>query len=338
MEIARALDVKRILFLVMMLIITLALPFSIYGANGRFDIKSILFHILYDMSDTSVSIQYILDHDILLPSLLICAPCILWLFKAKNMRPRILLGSAGLVIFVLTWILLAFLPIWAVLPWFYQGAILAYVPKFIDLVPFSGLAFTIMILLPLIWRGLVYPQSNGDTLRGKIAAALSVFVLLAPLTIETFSWQGSDFNLNYFEGFSLNAVPWDMSYRVSGSRWGQNEWFNFAIPSIYASLALILLLLPGIIFVWFVLKSPYDRNRVVSMITAGVVHILIVSLACYWINITSSHAGIWVMTPFPILIVGGLIIAAVHASYQWIRRRSALVTDKTTKEPIPSQM
>jgi hypothetical protein len=74
------------------------------------------------------------------------------------------------------------------------------------------------------------------------------------------------------------------------------------------------------------------------MITAGLIHILFVSLACYWINITSSHAGIWVMTPFPTLIVGGLIIAAVHASYQWIRKRSALVTDKTTKEPIPSQM
>ena len=248
-----------------------------------------------------------------------------------------LLKSAGFVILVLTGILMIFLPISYVIPWLPSGIIAAVVPKFIDLAPFSGLAFSIMVLLPLIWRGFIYPKSDDFALRSKIAAGvLSVFALLAPLTIETFSWQGFDRSRSYFEGFSLDAVTWDIGYRVDGNFMGQNDWFNFTILSIYRILASVLLLLPCIIFVWFTLQSPYNRNKVKSMVIAGLVHILVVSLASIWINYTSSHPGTWVVSPFPILFVVGTIIAVVHTGYQWIQRKSTSVTGKTTEEPILS--
>lgn len=321
-------NIKRGLLGVVIFIAILVIPFKIYGANGRFDIDSIMFQILWDLSESSMSFQFLPRPNYLLPSLLICAPCILWLSKAPNLRVPALIGSTGLVVFVLTLILLAFLPSWAVFPWFFQ-CVLAYVPEFTDLVPFSGLTFTLMVLFPLIWRGLTYSQLQEEIVGRRVALSiLTAIVLTAPWTIETFSWQGSDINLNYFEGFSLSALSWTMSASVSGNRWGQGTWFYFSMSSIYGILALMFLALPGIIFAWFVCRPPYNRNRIVSMLAAGTIHLLSISIVCNWINITSSHPGTWILTPFPTLIGGGLAIAGIYSCYQLIRRFSVSKDDK----------
>jgi hypothetical protein len=190
MEILRALNIKRILFLALTLLILFLLPFTIYGQNSRFDFSSILFYMRYDISSANMLVRFIPNPRIVLPSLLICTPCLLWLYAGKEMRIQTLLASAGLVIFVMTTILLIFLPIGYVIPWINQGVILAVIPEFSELIPFSGLAFTIMTLLPLLWRGLIYPQVKDVTLKLKTAAlAFSLIILLSPLIIETFFTQ-----------------------------------------------------------------------------------------------------------------------------------------------------
>ena len=78
-------NIKRGLLGVVILIAILVVPFKIYGANGRFDIDSIMFQILWDLSESSMSFQFLPRPNYLLPSLLICAPCILWLSKAPNL-------------------------------------------------------------------------------------------------------------------------------------------------------------------------------------------------------------------------------------------------------------
>ena len=230
MEMRWTSNIKRGLLVVAIFIATLVSPFKIYGTNGRFDIDSMMFRILWDLSESSMSFQFLPRLNYLLPSLLICAPCILWLSKAPNLSVPGLIGSTGLVVFVLTLILLAFLPPWAVFPWLFQGYALAIVPEFTDLVPFSGLAFTLMVLFPLIWRGLTYSQLQEEIMGRRVAVSiLTAIVLMAPWTIETFSWQGYDINLNYFEGFSLSALSWTMSARVSGNGWGPGTWVYFSM-------------------------------------------------------------------------------------------------------------
>ena len=329
MEIRWTPNIKRGLLVVVIFIATLVSPFKIYGTNGRFDIDSMMFRILWDLSESSMSFQFLPRLNYLLPSLLICAPCILWLSKAPNLSVPGLIGSTGLVVFVLTLILLAFLPPWAVFPWLFQGYALAIVPEFTDLVPFSGLAFTLMVLFPLIWRGLTYSQLQEEIMGRRVAAfILTAIVLTAPWTIETFSWQGYDINLNYFEGFSLSALSWTMTATVSGNRWGQGTWFYFSMSSVYGILALLSLALPGIVFAWFVCRPPYNRNRTVSMLAAGIIHLLSIFIVCNWTNSTSSHPGTWILAPFPTLIVGGLAIAGIYSFYQLIRRLSVLRDDK----------
>ena len=332
MEIARALDVKRILFLVVMLFVTLALPYHIYGANGWFDVKSILLNVSYNASESSLSLQFISHVNHIFPALLICAPCILWLSKARTMSIFELLGSAFVVTLVITLILLLFLPAWAVFPWF-SGGYLAYVPEFIDLIPFSGLVFTTMVLLPLLWQVLNYQQNEDRTRLQKIVvAALSVLVLLFPLTIENRSWQGTDINQNYFEGFSLFSTTSNIMYRVSGNRWGQGTWFHFSMSSIYEIMELLLLVLPGIVFVWFVCRQKYSLIGIASMIVSGTIHLLLVSFYCTWINDTTTHAGTWIMSPFPVLLAGGVAIAFVNGILLWNRKRMASITNDVLEE------
>jgi hypothetical protein len=338
MEKVKALCIKRIIIPVLMFMFSLIIPNEFHSHSDLFSINSLLMSISYNPYNPYSSYWISLNLDHLFPALLIFTPCFVWLYMERDMSVPILLVSAGVVTLVMTLTLLLFLPAWAVFPWF-SGGILAYVPEFIDLVPFSGLAFTIMVLLPLIWRGLIYPENQDRALRKKVSAVvLSVAILLFPMTMEIFSWQGTDINRNFFDGFSLNSATWTMSSRVSGNRWGQNTWFHFSTSSIFASLSLILQILPGIIFAWFVCRGSFERKRIAQMITAGLTHLLIVSLTCIWLNYTSSHAGIWVMTPFPALLIVGFIIFAV--SYGKKRRRTGQSsgTDKVTEEENLSQL
>ena len=338
MEKVKTTDIKRIVIPVLMFIVSLTVPFWIYGANGRFQLSSALLGISFDLSEPSTFIHFIPNFDLLLPSLLICAPCFLWLYMERDLSFPMLLGSAGLVMLALTITLLLFLPAWAVFPWV-SGNALAYVPDFIDLIPFSGLVFTIMVLLPLIWRGLIYPKTEDSTLGKKITAAvLSIFILLFPMTIETFSWLGSDINRNFFEGFSFNATTWSLSWSVSGNRWGQGTWFAFSISSVYSILAVILQIFPAIIFSWFVSRGSFDRKRIAQMLAAGLTHLLIISLTCIWLNYTSSHAGIWIITPLPALLIIGFIMFAVSYGKQLRRTGLDLGTDRVTEEENLVQM
>ncbi|TFG26422.1 hypothetical protein EU528_14400 [Candidatus Thorarchaeota archaeon] len=334
----KSLSITRIASPAILLIVSLILPYWIYGANGRFELRSILVGISFVLSEPSMTIHYIPHFGLLLPSLLICAPCFLWLFMERDMRLPKLLGSAGLVLLALTIVLLLFLPIGAVFPWI--PSVIAYVPDFIDLIPFSGLTFTIMVLLPLIWRGLLYPETGDSTLRKKVTAMmLSVSVLLFPMTIETFSWQGSDYNRSFFEGFSLNSAVWTLSDRVDGNRWGEGTWFNFSISSVFSITSLIMLLTPGIIFAWHVCRGSFERKRVGQMLTAGVIHLLFVSLQCIWLNSTTTHAGMWIVMPFPALFVVGLAIIVINYYSQWRQTRDALESNiMANKESLPQEI
>ena len=338
MEMVKVLGIKRFVIVLLILIVTLILPFWIYEANGRFQLSSVLLGISFVLSEPGTSIQFIPDFDLLLPSLLICTPCFLWLYMERDVSFPMLLGSAGLVMLALTITLLLFLPVWVVFPWV-SGSALAYVPNFIDLIPFSGLVFTIMVLLPLIWRGLIYSKTEDSTLGKKVTAAvLSIFILLFPMTIETFSWLGSDINRNFFEGFSFNATTWSLSWSVSGNRWGQGTWFAFSISSVYSILAVILQIFPAIIFSWFVSRGSFDRKRIAQMLAAGLTHLLIISLTCIWLNYTSSHAGIWIITPLPALLIIGFIMFAVSYGKQLRRTGLDLGTDRVTEEENLVQM
>jgi len=338
MERVETMDIKRIIIPALMLIVSLTVPFWIYGANGRFELSSVLFDISFILSEPGASVHFIPDSGFLLPSLLICTPCFLWLYMERDLDFPMLLGSSGLVMLVLTITLLLFLPVWAVIPWA-SGVHLAYVPEFIDLIPFSGFAFTIMVLLPLLWRGLMYPKHENRTFGRKIAATvLSILVLLSPMTVETFRWQGSDFNRSFFEGFALNSATWSLNNRVDGNLWGQGTWFYFSTSSIFTSLSLLLQILPGIIFAWFVCRGSFERRRIAQMLVAGVTHLLIVSIACIWLNYTASHAGIWIIIPFPALLLVGLTIAIVNYGYQWRRTRQFSETARISEEESLSQV
>jgi len=315
---------KSILVSVAFLIISLAVPFQSYGANGRFDISSILFGISYDQSMGRLAIRFIPDSSYLLPSLLVCAPCLLWLHMERDFSFPMLLGSTGVVVLSLTQILLLFLPAGVVLPWFYDFG-LAVIPEFIDLIPFTGLVFVVMVLLPLLWRGLTYPTAEGISFGKKIAAAvLSLSALLVPLTSVTYNGRIDNFNQNFFEGYSFNSATWSLSNRVDGSIWGQIVWFNFSVSSIYSSLTLLLLMLPAIVFLLFVCRGPTERREIVMMVAAGLTYFLVVSLTCVWLNYTSSAPGNWTVSLFPALLIIGLMVLVIEYGYRWMTTKRSV--------------
>jgi hypothetical protein len=339
MRILRAGNIRRLLLLVIALTFSLSFPFSIYDMNGRFDIKSVLFFIRYDSSVASVSIHFISDYDFIWPALLICFPCLLWLWKIKDLRAHELLISAGLVILTLTGILMYYLPSWFIFPWFSGGVVIAVIPEFYNLLPFSGLVFTILVLLPLVWRGFTYPQTNGMTHKESIIAGiLFLFVVLSPLTLELFSLQVSGPFAYYDRDFNLQSVFWSFSYTIDGSNLGYNTVTSFFIPSVYSVLALAALSLPGFVFIWLVLKSHYDRYAVASIITAGAIHLLTLFLACISISEMKSLPSWWIVIPSPILLVCGLIIMIVRTGYMLNLKRRLSQTKIAVETPIQPQM
>lgn len=334
----KTLDIKRVTIPIVMCVLTLSFPFWIYGTNGRFQISSVLFGFILNVPESSISVQLIPELNYILPSLLICAPCFIWLYKQHKMSFLELIGSAGLVLFAVFLVLLIFLPLWSIFPWVH-GILAAYVPEFIDLIPISSLAFTIMVLLPLMWRGLLYSEDEVSTRRKKVAAAvLSVVALIIPITTETFSWQGFDRINSFFEGFSLNSATWSLNYRVDGSFMGQNTWFYFSTSSIFVTLSMIIQILPGLLFAWLVCKGRFDQRRIFQMFAAGAAHILALSIVCIWLNYTESEPGRWTIMPVPALLIVGLAIAIVN--YGQILRRSGQVsrTAKGNEEERLSQI
>jgi len=249
-----------------------------------------------------------------------------------------LLGSTGILMVILTLILLLYLPMWAVLPWFFD-VVIAIVPDFIDLVPFSGLVFTGMVLLPLLWRVLVYTKSQESTLGKKVAGVvLSVSVLLFPMTQEIINWRSTDLNQNFFEGFSLYSAAWTMYSNVDGNLWGQNSWFRFTISSMYTSLAMIFQILPAIVFAWFVCRYQINRKGTTQVLAAGFVHVLTVTITCVWSNYTGSHPGSWIVLPVPALFIIGFIIFGINHAYQWRRTRKLNETHRVSNEEMLMQL
>lgn len=322
---------------VLMFIVALIFPFWIYGTNGRYELSSILLGISIDLSEAAVSVQLIPEPRFLLPALLICIPCFLWLYMEHDLKFSGRLVSAGLLTLLVIAILLLFLPVWAVFPWLFE-VVIAIVPDYINLISFSGLAFTTMILLPIIWRVLIYPETEVLAPGKRLAAVvLTISSLLLPITFETSRWQGTDINHNFFEGFSLDAATWSLNNRLDGNLWGQNTWFSFSMSSIFACLSLILLILPGIIFARFVIRGTFERGRISPMLVAGLTHVLIVSIACIWWNYTASYPGSWVIVPFPALLIVGFLIFGISYIYQKrntknLRNQPELIL---TNEPLP---
>lgn len=334
MERVRVLDSKRIVFPLLMFIISLTFPFWIYGANGRFELSSILLGISIDMSEPSALVRFIPDSRLLLPALLICVPCFIWLFMERDLKFSGRLISASLLTVLMIAMLSQFLPVWAVFPWLFP-VVIAVVPDYINLIPFSGLAFTTMILLPMIWRVLTYSETEVRPPRMRLAAGvLTITSILLPSTVEISSWYSTDYARSFFEGFSLDAVTWSLSNRVDGNRWGQNTWVNFSVSSIFSCLSLILLMLPGIVFAWFALRYASERKRIPQMLATGLIHFLVLVGACIWWNYTASYPGSWVIMPFPALLIVGLLIFAVYYIYQ---KRSAEEVQNQTKPLWNSQ-
>ncbi len=336
-------DTKRALFLAALTIVLLVIPYSVYGTNSRFNISSILINIWYDFSIGRLSIQYIPRVDYLLPSLLICTPCFLWLYKQQDMRVPILLISAGTVVFALTLILSLFLPLYVVFPWFsdpsrYFGVI-TIVPNFIDLIPFSGIAFTTMVLLPLLWRILIYTKIQEISLGKKVAAAvLSVSILLFPMTIETARWWSTDPNQNYIEEFSLHSATWSLNHHVDGNIWGQNAWFNFTMSPIFNNFIMILQISSAIIFAWFICKGSIERTEIIQMVVAGLTHLLVVTLACVWLSYTATYPGISTTLPFPILFIVGLSIFLINYRYQLRESKELMKNNEVSVEELLIQL
>jgi hypothetical protein len=339
MKMLRAGNIKKTLLLTGVLVFSLSFPFSIFNTDGSFDIISILFFIRYDSIAASMIIRFIPYYDFILPALLICVPCLLWLWKSRDMKTHTLLGSAGLVVLVLTAILLYYLPFWVVLPWLYQGLVPRYIPELYNLIPFSGIVFTIMVLLPLFSYGFTYYRNNNLTLREKIVAPiLSLFVVLSPLTIESFSLEVSGPFPYYTRGFNLQSVFWIYSYDTYGNNLGHSAMISLETTSVYAVLALTALSLPGVIFIWLALKSHYDRYTVASIVTAGAIHLLTLFVTCIWISNVESHPIWWIVIPSPVILIGGLIIIAIRAYYMLNRKRQLSQTNITMEPPIQPQM
>lgn len=336
-------DKKKPFFLTVWTIVLLAIPLRIYGANSRLDISSILFDVWYDFSVGRLSIQYIPRIDYILPSLLICTPCFLWLYRQQYMSMPILLGSAGLVMVAQTLILLLFLPSYAVFPWYPDPleylCVIRIVPNFIDLIPFSSIAFTTMVLLPLLWRVSIYTKIQKRTLGREIAGAvLSVLILLFPMTIETASWWSTDFNQNFFEEFSVNSATWSFNHRVDGNLWGQNVWYNFTMSSNYTGFIMILQIVSAVIFAWFVCRRPVERKEIIQMLVAGLAHLLIVTLACVWLNYAVSHLGSWTILPFPILFIVGIMTFSINYGNQLRESKHSIITHRASVEDLLTQL
>ncbi|MFW9813825.1 MAG: hypothetical protein ACFFF9_15290 [Candidatus Thorarchaeota archaeon] len=334
----KTLDLRRILIPVLMLMLSLIIPYEFYSQDGLFSINSLLISISYNPFNPYSSYWSSLNLELLFPSLLIFAPSFVWFYMERDMSVPKLLASACIVTFVMTLTLLLFLPAWTVFPW-YPGGFLAYVPEFIELVPFSGLLFAIMILLPLIWRGLIDLKSEDWSRRNKVSAVvLSVAIILLPMSIDVFSWQGTDINRNFFEGFSLNSVTWSLSNELSGNRWGEGTWIYFSTYSIFAILSLMIQILPGIIFAWFVCRGSTNKKSMVQMFVAGLTQLVVVSLSCIWLNYTESHAGVWISAPVPALFVVGLTIFVINYFLQKSQSKHSPVSIGVDKREDLSQV
>ncbi len=102
--------------------------------------------------------------------------------------------------------------------------------------------------------------------------------------------------------------------------------------------AVILQIFPAIIFAWFVCRGSFERKRIAQMLLAGLTHLLIISIACIWLNYTVSHAGVWVITPFPAFFIVGLLIVAVNYGYQWRSKKQPSGTNSVVEEECSSQV
>ena len=334
----KTLDLKKLIIPILIFLLSVIIPYGFHSHGGLFTINSLLVSISYNPFNPYSSYWVNLNLDLLFPSLLVCAPCFVWLYKEGDMRVSMLIISAGVATLVMTLTLLLFLPAWTVFPW-YPGGILAYVPKFIELIPFSGLVFITMVLLPLIWRGLIYPESEDRALRKSVSAVvLSVSILLLPMTMEVFSWQGTDFNRSFFEGFSLNSVTWSLTNRLSGNRYGESTWIYFSTSSIFDVLSLMIQILPSIIFAWYICRGSTNRQNVAQMLAAGLIQLLVISLTCVWLNYTESQAGSWIITPFPALLAVGLTIFVINYILQWSQSRQSSLAVGVVKEEEESQV
>jgi hypothetical protein len=217
-----------------------------------------------------------------------------------------------LVVVAQTGIQVLFLPLWAVFPWLFEGyALPAYVPRFVDLIAFAGLAFSAIVLLPCVFLVFTQNNTNGNPSRMRIVSiVLSSLVVLFPLGVETFGWDQIGGDL-FFHGFSLTSPTWWLRSSVSG----QGGSLYFSTSSLFELIYWGLVILPGILFAWSVCQFVRQSRKSWIMLPLGIVHIMILALVTNWINITTIHPGTWVMYPFPSLLVGGFVIAVVHWAY-----------------------
>ncbi len=297
------------------------IPYQIYNMNTRLEISSLLFNI--DLISAFYSYSIIPDSQLVLPSLLLCIPCLVWRGLHHKVSMRTGLLSVGLVILGQVSVLIFFLPIWAVFPWLFPGPIAAVIPDFIELISISGLVFTVFVYSQVVFS-IVRPK-DGEIDRphiNKIAYIMAGLFVLAPITMRIWNWQSSDWPRHFLSQQYFIAPIWSATSRVSGNLWGQNTVFFFQVFPTQQIIILGLIGIPAILFVRYLVRYLLNRESLTTTLGLGIVHIIILTIFCVQATVTESHVGSWIYIPIPILVIVGmsLLLVDVILSHRLVQK------------------
>lgn len=279
-------------------LLVLIIPYQIYGMNDRFEISSLLSSIIP-------------ESQLALPLILLCFPCLVWRGLQNKVSMKTMLLSVGLVLLGQILVLMFFLPIWAVFPWLFPFHI-AIVPDLIELIPLSGLVFTVFVFSQVVFS-IVRPKDvEIDRPHiNKIAYILTGLIVLAPITMRIWNWESSDLQRHFLNGQYFFAPIWSASSRIDGNLWGQNKVFYFYVLSIQQIIILSLIGIPAILFVRYLVRYILNRESLTTTVGLGILHVIILLIICVQATVTESHAGFWIYIPIPILIIVGMSILLV---------------------------
>ena len=307
------LDWKHTSIIAMKIILVLVIPYSINCMNWNYGFHSIIFQLSIYMNESIYIFQLFPDVEILFPALLILSTCILWGIMANRLSKKSLLKSFVFVILILIVILLIFLP------WYYAlfpipgYGYIAVVPRFVDLVPFAGLVFTIFVYVPFLIRCVIPNETNLDSISRKaVLYGLIAVGIFLPKMVELWTWASSDWQHHFGQGIDLYASTWIMSHNIDGNLWGQNESLGFSIISIPKIILWGIISIPCFIFIHYVLLIMSGEKKELQLFATGFIQTLLWFGLAVWNGLVTTHAGTSVYIPCPCLILTGIAIIITH--------------------------